>query len=291
MDNYGAIVTVTQRQSPVDTTQLFDQAYVERDLSPLDQFFSNCVQLNRLWLNGSVPPELGRLLLLGYVSAVESYMRSLISRLVHIDPYCANKCHSHVVSYGAAIHHKVQSLADALLEETVFSTAGNIENALKKFAGIEKIQAGTKKLIGDFNQLCHLRHCCTHRFGKLGVKNAIELGFSKYKPFIEKPVTIDSVAIQEVADVVFNLVKAINNDVFSEVMSRTVLHKNEDGTMGVGWFWHKTRDRARFKNYYDIFSSIEDSLPSPSSDEVYEAFRKHFRKAVTKSGRRHSGQT
>jgi hypothetical protein len=47
---------------------------------------------------------------------------------------------------------------------------------------------------------------------------------------------------------------------------------------GIGWTWHKTRDRAKFKQYYEIFGSTKDATPSPPADDVYKLFRKTYQK-------------
>ena len=56
-----------------------------------------------------VQPEFAPFLL-GYVSAVEGYMRSLIRRLVHCDIFTKNCCESLQLSYGAVLHDKLASL-------------------------------------------------------------------------------------------------------------------------------------------------------------------------------------
>ncbi|MGS0758993.1 hypothetical protein ACVBEH_32050, partial [Roseateles sp. GG27B] len=76
--------------------------------------------LNKQWSSlGSVQevvPELGRLILVGYASAVEGYMRSLIRKLVYSDPYTRLLCAPMQLSYAAALHHRSAMLPDALLE-------------------------------------------------------------------------------------------------------------------------------------------------------------------------------
>lgn len=279
MGNYTSIVAVRAPKAKIDTTLFFDEAHTEANTSPVDQFLENCLSLNRHWATltpeTEIPPELSRLFLLGYVSAVESYMRSLISRLVYCDVFTQNCCEPLQLSYGAALHHRKPSLPDALLEETVFSVNKSIPQALTKFVGMEGLSSGTLVLLTEFDRICQLRHCCTHRFGKLGVKNATALGLSTHSKFLEMPILLKKVAIADIADLTFTLVKSINNDVFGFVMKRsaTVKLPHRD-TPGIGWTWHKARDKARFNQYYEVFRSIKDATPSPSASDVYELFRK-----------------
>lgn len=282
MDNYASIVAVRAIKSRLDTTQLFDEAYIDTNASPVDQFLENCLSLNQHWATlapeAEVPPELSRLFLLGYVSAVEGYMRTLIRRLVYCDVFTQNCCEPLQLSYGAVLHHKKSGLPDALLEETIFSVHKSIPQALTKFVGIDELSTGTKSLLADFDQICQLRHCCTHRFGKLGVKNATALGLSTHSKFLEKPILLKKVAIADIADLTFTLVKSINNDVFGFVMKRSATGKLPFcKAPGIGWTWHKTRDKKRFTEYYEIFSSVKDATPSPTANEVYEQFRKTYK--------------
>jgi hypothetical protein len=283
MDNYASIVAVRAPKAKLDTAQLFDDAHVDTNASPVDQFLDNCVSLNKHWATlpetEEVTPEMGRLFLLGYVSAVEGYMRALIRRLVFCDVYTKNCCEPLLLSYGAVLHHKKHVLPDALLEETNFSEKKSFQQALSKFIGMSDLSSGTNDLLNDFDKICQLRHCCVHRFGRLGVKNASVLGLSTHSKFLEKPIILKKADIADIADLTFILVKSINNDVFGFVMKRSATSRLPSHEKpGIGWTWHKARDKARFKQYYEIFSSMKDATPSPSADEVYEAFREAYKK-------------
>jgi hypothetical protein len=278
MSNYTSIVSVRAPRSRIDTSTLFDSTYSEANDSPVDQFLKNSLLLNMHWTalpeDRDLAPELSRLLLIGYASAVEGYMRSLIRRLVHIDPFTRNICSTFQVSFAAAVHHSPDLLPDALLEETSFSTQEVIPKTLQKFIGFSSKSASTKLLLEDFDALMQLRHCCTHRFGKLGAKNAIALGLQSHSALLEKPVKIDKIAMGSIADIAFSLVKSINNDVWAFVIERTATGRLPSRVEpGIGWTWHKSRDRARFDSYYQIFRSLQDATPSPSAGSIYNLFR------------------
>ncbi|MBI3480040.1 MAG: hypothetical protein HY016_06755 [Nitrosomonadales bacterium] len=281
MDNYASIVAVRAPKAKLDTAQLFDGVHMDKDASPVDQFLDNCLPLNKPWASlqesEEVPPELGRLFLLGYVSAVESYMRVLIRRLVNCDPFTQIRCENFPLPYGAVLHHEKHVLPDALLEETNFSEEKSIPKALAKFIDMPNLSSGTTDLLGEFDKICQLRHCCTHRFGRLGVKNGTALGLSAHSKFLEKPILLKKAALEDIADLTFTLVKSINNDVFAFVMKRSATVKLPfHEKPGIGWTWHKTHDRERFKQYYDIFCSMKDATPSSSAGDIYELFRKTY---------------
>lgn len=286
MSNYGAIVTVRPTRQRIDTSALFDASYSEAGASPVDQFLENCLALNRQWTTlkpiEEVVPELSRLILVGYVSAVEGYMRSLIRKLVHLDPYTRNICAPLQLSFAAAIHHQPAMLPDALLEEVSFSTQKVIEPSLLKFVGTKALSRGTKDLLEEFDSILHLRHCCTHRFGKLGAKNATALGLQTHGDLLEKPVRLSKMALESIADLTFSLVKSINNDVFTFVMHRAATERLPmQAKPGIGWKWHKAQDRTKYRAYYAIFCSTQDATPSPPADALYELYREAHRKVGT----------
>ena len=282
MSNFASIVTVRPLKIAIDTSKLFDAEYTETNESPVDQFLENSLLLNKHWtrlgVEEEISPEISQLLLIGYVSAVEGYMRSLIRKLIHCDPFTKDLCSPHQVSYAAATHHSKEALPDALLEETSFSTQKVIAPSLKKFVGLDSPTVGTRLLLEQFDQIIQLRHCCTHRFGKLGVKNASALGLHTHSKLLEKPVSLNKASLASIADLTFTLVKSVNNDVFGFVMHRTATGKLPfSNSPGIGWTWHKARDRALFNKYYDIFCSKKDATPSPSSEAIYELFRQSHR--------------
>ncbi|MFZ2999919.1 MAG: hypothetical protein WA071_06305 [Undibacterium umbellatum] len=275
-EDYAAIVAVRNPLRKIDTATLFDVTTPQGALSPYDQFLHNTLQLNRHWtrlgLTEELTPELGILLLLGYVSAVEGYMRALIRRLINCDQFTKNKCESLQLAYGAVLHHNSESLSDALLEETVFSSGPSIGAALTKFVGFDNFSANTKDLVAQYDAICQLRHCCVHRFGRLGAKNATALGLASHGQFLEKPVLVRKADMIDIADLLFALVKSINNEVFGFVLKRSATGKI-DGNVGVGWTWKIRGDRRLFKQYYSIFASVNDATPSPLERETYEKFR------------------
>lgn len=286
-EDWAAIVAVREPKEHFDTCSLFNSAHDDSCTSPIDQFIENTLGINKLWATHdsveNLGPEIGILLLLGYVSAVESYMRALVRRLVFCDLFSQECCEKLQLSYGAALHHKADVLPEALLEETVFSGKTEITKALEKFVGVKLNNKSIGELLDQYEMVCQLRHCCVHRFGKLGAKNAIALGLKSHKEFLEKPVLLNKSSIESIADLLFVLVKSINNEVFRLVMERSAKSKLQGSDqLGIGWNWHKTKDKKLYQSYYSVFASYKDAQPSPSSEELYERFRKAHHKVGKK---------
>jgi hypothetical protein len=281
--DFGAIVAVRATTFNLQTSLLFDADHDDSAVSPFDQFFENTLRLNKLWATKSdgfvLEPEIGVLLLLGYVSAVESYMRALIRRIVAIDPYAQLNCENFMVSFAAALHHKTPMLPEALLEETVFSGKKGIMTGLSKFVGVDFNQnKDIEKLLDQYDSVCELRHCCVHRFGKLGTKNAVSLGLQGHKQFLEKPLKLGVADIAMIADLLLTVVRVINNELFRRVLTRTAIGASKSSAreafkLGPDWSWKKTHDRTRYRRYYAIFATVKDAPPSPSANDLYDRFR------------------
>lgn len=246
----------------------FDGAYSEPEHSPLDLFqqkkTSNMKLLgahlkdvntgNDIALATTASQEwnqLASLVVLGLVSAVESYFRCLIRKLLNIDNHSRKNSYSSTLTYGAALHHHKVLLPEALLENASFTSSNNIVKSLNAFldvniGGYSKFPSLASALT-DYDIVCHLRHCVVHRSGLLGSNNALALGFDEYSELLEKPLSINFLTVQGIAVVCDNLVKEINDRLFMDILSRTVKEYDWKGDLRI--------DKPFFKKYFDLFCS------------------------------------
>ncbi|TFZ36204.1 hypothetical protein EWW49_12915 [Pseudomonas syringae] len=260
--------------SPFETSSKFDVGHSDNNLSPIDLFITNTKQLNKL-VTSDYSPVLGNLILLGYVSAAESYIRALIRKLIHCDEYISALVSEKSVSYAAALHHKKEILPEALLEDFSLASPYNVFETLKELIGMKGNRPNPLILPSqEFKKVCELRHCCVHRFGKLGSKNAIRLGLAAHTKSLEKPILLLAEDVDKIAFIVDNFVRSINNYVFKFLLERSV--KNRDDSGGVcyeaEWLWVYAKDKKRFSKYYKIFSSKEDVYKSMTLRAAYEKF-------------------
>jgi hypothetical protein len=273
--SYAAITSIPAPHTAIETATWFDGSHVEPSLSPIDQLIINTNELNLLIATsaaGGHSRQLGALILLGYVSAVESFFRALIRRLVNTDPGSTAAAAGRVVSFGAALHHSRDMLPEALIEMTSFAGANNVAEAFKSFTGVElpKLETNPTPLhphMRDFQRICELRHCCVHRFGRLGFKNATELGLKAHGRLLEKPLALDGGALGEIAGALRSYAKAVNNTVFVKIMDRTCVHDAHR----LDWKWEWRRDRRVFQRYYEIFAATRDGVPPPPPKAVYDS--------------------
>ena len=285
--NYSNIVAIPAVVLPVDTSKLFQAGHDDSFLSPIDQFIDNTLPLNLMWLRKDKAKPLERfegvLLVLGYVSAVESFMRALIRRVLVVDLFSMEHCQALTVSFSAAKIHKPETLPDALLEEQVFSGDQGIVSGLAKFLNIKIEDKTLNERVTQYGKICEVRHCCVHRFGKLGTKNAVALGLDAHKDLIEKPVELTYDAIESIANLVTTMVKGINNEVMASVLQRSAKSRlKQKDKVGIGWMWKELTDKPQYTAYYSIFASIKEATPSATASKMYRLFKAAFNKVGKK---------
>ena len=125
----------------------------------------------------------------------------------------------------------------------------------------------------EFARICELRHCCVHRGGRLGSRNAIRLGLDLHGQLLERPFRPSVDDLQGIADTLRTFVKTLNNFLFATVLERTVRHGGAT-VPDVPWTWKWTwaEDRPHFADYYRVFASQTDVPPSPSAQKSYASF-------------------
>jgi len=274
------LITTTQAFPNITTQNMFSSVAADTSLSPVDTFLEDTDEINKLYLSYAInstddlPKGLGAMVLLGYTSAVESYFRSVVRRLVNLDDVAKRKAEPMTLSLGAALHHKAGMMPEAILEGYSFTSEQNIDEALKNVLDIKGTKPERVALaLREYSRICEIRHCCVHRFGRLGSRNAIKLGLSDHSTILERPFAPTVTDLQEIADLLRTFVKTMNNFIFANIISRTV---KRGGVMNDGyswtWVWLWSRDRHKFKKYYDLFASTKDVTPSPIIREVYDSF-------------------
>lgn len=252
------------------TVGLFDNSHEYSLKSAFDDFIDKRTSLFSLlkpYENNieELPCELTNMVFLGCISAVESYVRKVIRIVINVDDFSRKNCEGQTLKYGAVLSHQDKTmLPEALLEEYSFASGRSIKETINKFLGIkcENLEP-LNTVFKEFSKICQLRHCVVHRFGFLGSNNAIELGLSEHKQYLEKPLRIDFDHLNEMVQVCENVVKVINNHLFGEVLERTFRERTEI------WHFDYRRDKNTFKKYFDLF---KDSSSLNDYKAVYKEF-------------------
>lgn len=273
--------------SPISNTEtFFDITYTENNDSAVDSFFKKMKEFNLIIVHlESSTLEIAlqkanfNLVLLGQISAVESYMREIIRKLIILDKYSNIKSSSSELTYGAAINYRKDILPEALMERFSFASQKNIIDAFREFLDIKGgCPTELETVLQEFDKICQLRHCMIHRFGKLGSNNAIKLGLEQHLECLEKPLSLDNNHLFETYTVCSNVVLVVNNYLFKTILTRTL---EED------WIWDFRRDKNKFKKYFELFYSNEN--PNPDIDSLktcYTRIRDYKRSLNRRPNRR-----
>ncbi|MDB5700689.1 MAG: Uncharacterized protein JWL66_888 [Sphingomonadales bacterium] len=272
-------ITTTQALPEFSTHSMFDPTALQPSASPIDAFIADTNELNLLYLRyadpalGNMPRSLSSIVLLGYMSAVESFLRAVVRRMVLIDDVAAKKAEPLTLQFGAALHHARELMPEALLEGHSFAGRTGVEEVFKTVLGITGLSGEVKRALDRYSRICEIRHCCVHRFGRLGSRNAIKLGLGDHSTLLEHPFmpTVDD--LQLIADVLRTFVKTLNNFLFATALDRTVLKGGFTApSTSFVWEWAWRTDKRRFNAYYQIFASKADSPPSANAREAYDSF-------------------
>lgn len=278
--SYRAITNVIPMDK-VDTVDLFKDRAVAK-VSPIDAFFENTRKINLLytlkpWTPETWEPEFGTLILLGYMSAVESYFRALIAGLVNLDEATRRRAGPKTLTFGVATGHPDPSLLpEVLLEHTSFTAAKHVKTSLLEFLELkhQDFPNDVSYALEEFDKICEVRHCCVHRFGKLGTKNAWELGFERHLSVIERPFSPTIDEVRAITASLMTFVRTINNYIFHAMLDR-IAFDGPQGKISWSWAWTFEADEKRFRSYYDFFASVTAKPKSGSIEDVYADFSAH----------------
>ncbi|HFK5554876.1 TPA: hypothetical protein ACGZ9Q_002949 [Elizabethkingia anophelis] len=259
--------------SAFSTSLCFNTAYVETNISPIDNCIEKINQLNlihtqysSIQAGASNIPTVYNLILLGYISAIESYVREIIRKIIIIDKEAKKCCEIEEISYGAALNYPQHLLPEVILEKASFASKKNIVDAFKKFLGLQGHQpVELLNTLDEFEKICHFRHCIVHRFGKLGSQNAIKFGLDSHSNLIEKPLHLDVSTIFNLSIICTNTVLVINKYLYNKILERTA---SIDKKM---WSWDLRKDKVVFKEYYNLFYS--NLKPHHNSSNLRDAYK------------------
>ncbi|MEJ8307989.1 hypothetical protein [Agrobacterium larrymoorei] len=296
------VVSVEGFNGSVETSTMFRGNQPLSDTSPYDQFIDNTKAINRIYLGQAVTgentlqstlePELAALVVLGYMSAVESYIRALVRRLIEVDDMVHTLVEPMTVSFGAARHHSRQLLPEALTEHVSFAGSSGL-TTFSTMVGIQNFPQDMQKIRGDFLKICEIRHCCVHRFGRLGSKTAFALGTAAHKDLLEKPFHPSIDELQTISAALLHFVQKLNNFLYQTLLERIPVQEAALENSKYTWYWENmwAKDKKKFTAYYNIFSTQTGAGSSRPAKEVYQTFQHYLTsKKNPRSGNQQGGR-
>lgn len=227
--------------------------------TPIDVYLRHARHVLTL---GSAPAltsskTLGRLLLLGLVTGVETYFRNVLSGVLRICPLATVAAGDQMISYGSVRYYRSGELEAALFENVTFSSAKEVRRVTERVVGID-VGKGSSLVaaITEFERVCHLRHASVHAHGLLTSANASVIDVPD--ELVPAAVDLELSGLHEVARVCHSVVRAYNQELYGLLLQRWVDRGLLSGTWG--------RDRHRFSRLHALFSSIEDGVGVSARD-------------------------
>lgn len=253
LDDLSPIIAFDKSIKTLIKTAVHLSEYVDSTLSP-----SEVILRQNLGIN---------LMLIGVVSAVESYCRGIIKNILCLDHHIfKQKAYSASLSYGAALSKNSEIFPEAILENCSFTSLYNIKTTIKDILGLTISQQTTQSLYSTlqaYENVCSIRHCIVHRSNKLGSSNAIKLGYDSHSLYIEKQIVIDLTSLEEMTNICTNVVYELNDFLLNHVLKSALAIEDWEGIY--------SKDQRKFKKY--IKSFYDPSICNQSIKDLYNEFK------------------
>lgn len=230
--------------------------------SPIDEYYRLTTEIVKLTkpeiINDN--PVITQLIILGYVSAVEGYLRSIFREILSICPYARSKAASKTIRYGALDYYEFSKMAEALFDTGSFASLEETRKKSNELLGMEiKENTSIHTALINFNQICHLRHCAIHSNGTLNAHNAKELGLKK--EFVNMKLQPSTVPLQEALSTCHSFVRSFNQFALNATFTRWIPAQLKGD-------WRK--EKKSFIQLIDVFWSKLD-LGDCSYNQVYRS--------------------
>ncbi len=242
-------------------------------VSPIDDFYTHVASLIPIGREEELKSNsaLGKVLLLGIVSATEHYFRALISGLVQVCPVVRRQAASLPLSFGALDYYRREDLGLALLEHVSLATAGEVRKQTQRLLGVDtKQDASTDAALTEYEKLCQLRHAAVHAHGELSHQNLHELGVTAGAGRLA--LRIELPGFHAAADVCHNVVRSYNRLLYRKTLEHWIGEKVLSGS------WKE--DRVRFAGVHTLFYSRRDAKGVAIAYNAYRSFLPTLRKAL-----------
>lgn len=238
--------------------------------SPIDDFYAYQESVLLLGqeealINSDV---LGRVLLLALVSGVESYFRTILSRIINCCSISRAHASQQMLTLAAVDYYKRDDVGLGLFEHVSFATEGEIAKQTKKITDLQIAEGSPARVaIEQFERISHLRHAAVHSRGSLNSRNVTIL--NNDNPGAGHVLQLRLPQLHTVASTCVTTVQAYNKFLYSEILNRWA----RKGLLS--WQWKN--DKAPFSALYFAFASERDVKAMKNRFIAYTAFRRQQR--------------
>jgi hypothetical protein len=210
----------------------------------------------------SADAALGRLLLLGHVSAAEAYVRAILVGLLGLCPLSRNHAGSQVLPFSSISYYDFDEIAYGLFDGVSLAGAAEVKNKIKKFLDLDiASNSALSSVLRSFDEICHLRHAAVHAHGSIGSGNAAALGIPGTGRRLA--LNIDLPRLHESALICRSFVQELNQFLFIS----TFIRWKKAGLLAQDY----SVDRVLFRKLYKLFrSQIDPGLENISPKMAYD---------------------
>jgi hypothetical protein len=164
-------------------------------------------------------PSIGALMLVGWVSATENYLRDVLARIIQICPCAQEQAAQQVISLGTVIWHEGIIPERGAFDHISFASADNVRQTCRRFVDYELQKNGpVDAALKEFDGVCELRHAIVHSGAIVAGKNAIKLQLRGRKGQLE--VRVGFSELQEAGEICTTLVVSLNSALFEMLVER-----------------------------------------------------------------------
>lgn len=216
-----AIEDLANEEQPTTTlSSVSDYITADRHSVPIDMFKSTVRSILDYGTEQRLAESefLGRLLLLGLVSACEGYFRSVLSMSIEVCPISQAAATAKNVNLGGLLWHGQTGFSRGAFENLSFASRKELVSAFKEYLNITLDEQVFGTILDEYEKVCHLRHGIVHGDGFLPGKNAIVLGVAKSRDPVK--IVVKYRQLQDVAAVATTLVFTANRFAFGVLCRR-----------------------------------------------------------------------
>ncbi len=190
---------------------------------------------------------LGRLLVLGIVSAAEGYFRAVIAEVMRRCPLAQKAASEKKINLGGLLWHGNVGLSLSAFDDLSFSSADSLKKGAFGYLRFSLPNSVFKGALDEYENVCNLRHGIVHNDGILPGKNAVQLDIPRYNSRVR--IVIRYKRLQDIATVVSTLVTLFNRQLFAEMCKRWATDWRDRSD------WEPEMEQATFDALWRTFRS------------------------------------
>lgn len=232
------------------------------DLTPIDGFYA--ARKDLLTFEDPMLIEthdrIGRLFLIGLISAFENYCRGILSGCISMCPLSQTCSSEKTVGLGGVIWYGPHGqLHRSAFDMKSFASSDELKKTFRDYVQFDMKTSDFGTALEQFEILSQFRHAIVHSDGVLSGRNAVKLEIPKAGRTYS--IKIDYDLFQNSVETVSVLVELINREMFQLMCQRWAIEwrKRND--------WNPDKDKKRLKEVYDLFvsKSVIEAKEKPSS--------------------------